>query len=401
MTSPRFPDHTRAASRARSRTLARKRLVLGISAVGTSVVGATAVLLFDLPGRVLSTATDQPAWLAVLTIALAMIVPLIAASPFDLIGGALLVRRAPRAIRWFMAWCRGALVQLAIWTGVATVLLLAFRTGGAAPAVLVFALVQLLLASIRGAVAARAASLRPRDSALAPGTPLVEAATSAGLDPARLRVLESDDEAFSGGWVGIRPAELVVPASWMQKPLPWLQAALLRRAVIARSGAHTRGVLLAAAWNTIGFVLVSTLVSGDLGTAAGIVRMAAGMTLWTFLSVLLLPTPSRWAVYAVDASAARTVDPSALVQVIDQIDRWQDDEPARRRAIETIFHPVPARDERVRRLGAPAATLSLRFAAYAVARQALYLSWGGLSLVSRAVHCNVGRPALLVMLPSD
>jgi hypothetical protein len=36
-----------------------------------------------------------------------------------------------------------------------------------------------------------------------------------------------------------------------------------------------------------------------------------------------------------------------------------------------------------------------------VARHALYLAWGALSPLARAVHCNVGRPALWVVWPGD
>ncbi|HYW32230.1 MAG TPA: hypothetical protein VE869_12035 [Gemmatimonas sp.] len=400
MTLPRFPDHTRAGVQSRSRTFARKRLILGITAVGTAVVGAVCILLVDLPGILLSTSREQPWWLAVTTIALAMCVPLVAASPFDLVGGAVLVRRPPRAGQWFAAWARAAVTQLAVWTGVACVLLGAARIGGAVVAIGAFAVLQLLLASARGAIAGSAASFSRVGSAGA-SERIAQAASGASIEVPRVRVVESGDEAFSGGWLGLWPSTLVVPASWLQKPLPWLQAALVRRVVAARSGAHTRGVLLAVAWNTFGFALVQLTVSGDVGTAAGIVRTAAGMTVWTFLAVLLLPTPSRWAVFAVDAEASRGTEASAIADVIEQTDRWQDDEPARRKAVETIFHPVPARDERMRRLATAAKAPPLRFAAYSVARHALYLSWGGLSLVSRAVHCNVGRPALLVMLPSD
>jgi hypothetical protein len=31
----------------------------------------------------------------------------------------------------------------------------------------------------------------------------------------------------------------------------------------------------------------------------------------------------------------------------------------------------------------------------------LYLSWAGIGGLSRAVHCNVGRPPLWVLLPGD
>jgi len=41
------------------------------------------------------------------------------------------------------------------------------------------------------------------------------------------------------------------------------------------------------------------------------------------------------------------------------------------------------------------------WAAWHAARTALYLSWAGVGLLGRAVHCNLGRPEVWVFLPSD
>jgi hypothetical protein len=68
--------------------------------------------------------------------------------------------------------------------------------------------------------------------------------------------------------------------------------------------------------------------------------------------------------------------------------------------VETIFHPVPARSLRLAALDGTY-TPSTALAAHHAARHALYLAWGLLSPLSRAVHCNVGRPALWVIWPGD
>ena len=77
---------------------------------------------------------------------------------------------------------------------------------------------------------------------------------------------------------------------------------------------------------------------------------SSAMTLWAFLGVLMLPTPSRASVIAVDLAAAAEVGELPMRMAIERLDRWEDDKPVRSRAI---------------------------------------------------VHCNVGRPALWVMLPGD
>jgi hypothetical protein len=124
------------------------------------------------------------------------------------------------------------------------------------------------------------------------------------------------------------------------------------------------------------------------------------MTLWAFAGVLLLPTPSRAAVFAVDALAARAGSAAALAEALPPLDRWQDDEPHRSAGVEVVFHPVPALGVRLARLGAGAGAPVAR-PAHHLARHALWLGWGTLSPLSRLVHCNVGRPALWAMLPGD
>jgi hypothetical protein len=146
--------------------------------------------------------------------------------------------------------------------------------------------------------------------------------------------------------------------------------------------------------------------AADPATAAGLVSTAAALTLWSFLGALVLPTPSRAAVYAADQAAAARCGAAPVRDAVAAIDRWQDDEAERPAAVETVFHPVPAAGRRARRLGTPSAPHAgdhpaPALAAHQVARHALYLSWAGLSPLARAVHCNAGRPALWVVWPGD
>lgn len=383
-------------------TYARARLLLGISGVGASVLVATALLAFDVPQRVLSTAVDQPLSQAVSSLALLLCIGALVFLPFDVIGGARIVRQSPSMMTFSIQWARGVAVQLVVWIASAALLIYSARVGGALAALAGFVLLQFLLAALRAPLARLIAAFRT--------TPLTarvrDLAQRAGIAPKRLVLLETHDEGFVGGWSGIAPRTLLLPARWLQLPDEALVAALVRRRIIAESGAHLRGVLGAILWNTLGLIVVLALTGAELGAAAGMLTMAAGMTLWAFVGVLVLPTPSRAAVHAVDADAAREIGARAVVDSIERLDCWQDDEARRSAGVEAIFHPVPSRSVRVARLteagGLKGDARAVRsWHAHQVARQALWLGWATLSPISRLVHCDVGRPALWAMLPGD
>jgi len=114
------------------------------------------------------------------------------------------------------------------------------------------------------------------------------------------------------------------------------------------------------------------------------------------LGLLVLPTVSRQATYGIDRNVIRRGVPSELlVAMLRKLDQLQDDEPSRPTVIETIFHPVPSIENRniSSDVGSPIA--------WHAARMMLFLSWSCLGLLARAVHCNVGRPELWIMLPTD
>ena len=379
-------------------TYARARLFLGISGVGTSVLIASALLFWHVPARTLSNSGAQSLPEAVASLLLILLIGVAGLFTYDLLGGAIVVRdRAPVSV--FLArWLRGVTVQLFVWTVSATALTLAARVGGTIAIVLVFVALQFALAALRAPLMRAIATFRS-----VPVTDrLRRIAERAGIAAERIDVLASTDEGFVGGWSGIAPRRLVLPARWLELPDDALVAALQRRRIIAESGAHLRGVLGAITWNTVGLVFVLAFTGAVIGTAAGMLTLAAGMTLWAFLGVLLLPTPSRAAVLAVDAAAAREVGATVVQDAIEQLDRWQDDEPKRSVRVETIFHPVPSRFAREANLAAaPQQGVVTGDHAHHVARHALWLGWATLSPISRAVHCNVGRPALWAMLPGD
>ncbi len=375
---------------------ARSRLYLGISGVGTAVLAATCLLFFDIPSAGFSTATEQPVGRSLFAVGLFFAMSSALFILFDLLGGAWVVRRKDNAPLWLAAWVRGVAVQWAVWMLTAAALMQTARAAGGAATLAVFVGIQVVLAVFRGAFARLIAPFEVHE---APPV-FAEAAERAGVPLQRIKVVDTADEGFVGGWSSLLPRTLVVPRRWELLPVEALTAQLARRVAVAKSGAHVRGVLGAIAFNTVGFMVVQQLAGATPATAAGLVTIMAGMTLWAFLGVLVLPTPSRAAVYAADASAAAAVGVAAVKASIERLDKWQDDEPTRTPNIERIFHPVPARANRLARLDGERSGLHALHA-HNLARQALWLGWGSFSAISRAVHCNVGRTALWAMLPGD
>jgi hypothetical protein len=87
---------------------------------------------------------------------------------------------------------------------------------------------------------------------------------------------------------------------------------------------------------------------------------------------------------------------AVLARTMGLLDDLQDRERARSSLVETIFHPVPSVQSRLR---GPRSTGG--HGCWDAARTAVYVSAAGLGLLGRAVHCNCGRPSLWAFLPLD
>lgn len=376
---------------------ARARLFLGASAVGTVVVLAVLALVIDLPGRALP---SQPAGFVLELAWLAAIAAVHGAlmAPFDLFGGWLLPREYGRsrerlgAFAW--RWSRGAVLFGVGLVGSAVVMLTVSRWFGALGTLGAFLLLALVLLEVQPRVAALvgAGRLLPRTGKATEDT--------FGVDGV---VLSAVARHVTGGAFGMPGrTRWVTPRHWLDAAdAVALPAQGLRRAWIERSGARDRGVLLALAWNAAA-ILASLALYGSPETVADVVRFALVMTLWSFVGLLVLPTPSRWGVYRADLAAlAAGAERERLAAGLHQLERDQDDELERSSGVETVFHPVPAVAHRIAVMRGQRAPGPASYAAWHAARTALFLSWAGVGLLGRAVHCNVGRPEVWVLLPSD
>ncbi len=211
-------------------------------------------------------------------------------------------------------------------------------------------------------------------------------------------VIYNTDPGFTGGVVGLpRFESIIVPRDFVDHlNADQLAVVLARRLVAVESGSRTRGIVLALVWIVTGFSLAAKLPGAGVASVAELATTCLGFTVWTFLGLLTLPTVSRQSSYAIDADVLRRgAKTMTLAETLRTLDSFQDDEPTRGALIETIFHPVPSVDNRQRepKSGSPLA--------WHAARMTLFLSWSCMGLLARAVHCNVGRPELWVMLPTD
>jgi hypothetical protein len=373
-------------------TLARTRLLLGITAVGATVVAAAVALFLDVPSRFLSTDASLPLGGALQMALWGPSLWTLGMLPLDLLGGLVAVRHRPGVMDWVGAWVRGVLVQLGVLSLSGALLLSAARAGGTTGTILAVALGAGMVLGSLDRLARLGAALRLRPTSgpqrRLDASGLMEQAT----------VVDTPDEAFVGGYGGVLRSRLLVPSSWFTLPEA-TTAALLARRRLAEGAPRRRGSLAAIGWVTAG-AGVTCLSLAPPTSAAALVEFSLGMTLWSFLGVLVLPTPSRRAVYALDRRAAQELTPQALGEAITVLDRWQDDEPERSGWNERIFHPVPARTARLAALAvvdAPPNGGSF----WRLARLALPSALPAWSLLGRAVHCNLGRPTLWWMLPGD
>jgi hypothetical protein len=365
----------------------RARLRLGITGVGLWVVISVLLLTTDAAATARQQLPDglgaEVSLLAV-TIAAYVLIQL----PFDWLGGWIVPRRFDRESRTASAYAkvlaRGVVVHTAILSGSAIVMYTGGSiagTGGALVATLVWILA---LAAARCLLARIVARYTP---------------TTHVDDDLRDEFLHCPDAGFTGSVTGVfSPRKNILPSRWREE-LSSEQFGLVkaRRAHIMRSGAWRAGRTGAYLF-TAGGLAVSLWLAGPdaAGTAVGVIEASLWFTLWSFLGLLCLPTLSRKAIHAIDQRLiADGHDRETLDRLSHALDRMQDGEPVRSPWIERIFHPIPNASNRA---STHAAT---RAALWDIARTSIFLSLGGMSLLTRSVHCNVGRPALWIWLPTE
>ena len=207
-----------------------------------------------------------------------------------------------------------------------------------------------------------------------------------------------DDPAFTGATIGWgHRAVRLWPGSWRKRVSANERVAeeTRRRWQIER-GLPGQTVLLVLGWNALGSALGSFLFHlATYPPVTALLLHACWMTLWTFSSLLTLPSLSRQAVFAADRAALDAGhDPRGWIARFPEL---VGEDGGANSLVQTIFYPVPSAKGRLQRLAAGPVS---GFVAGNLARANLYYSCAGGTLLGRAVHCNGGRPALWVFPPS-
>lgn len=361
--------------------LARRRLWLGITNVGAWVLAATGGLLWLVVHAETSSSPVNPRTWAGLGIG-----ALAVQAGFDGVGGGWLMpapRPAPGA--FFARWLRGVLGHTLILVGVGFLSLTCLRlSGGFGLAILVatvgLALGRKWMLGMLGGIAIRKATLDDGggDEVLAAG---------------------ANDPAFTGGIVGLgRGARSLLPAGW-------LEGGLLPGDLAVESSRRRWQIAHALPGRSLALILGGNLLGAYVGSllfrwaerppAEALFGHACWMTLWAFGGLLVLPALSRGAVFAADRAALDAGhDPHGW---ITHFPGMVGEDGGANPAVQAIFYPVPSAARRLEALDQPR---PVGFVAGNLARNNLYYSWATLTPLGRAVHCNVGRPALWVFPPS-
>ena len=353
--------------------LAGRRLLLGITNVGVWVLAASGGLFWLAWG---GTRTLDARWYLLIAAG-----ALVVQSGFDFVGGTFLMPAPRPTVPDFLrGWTRGALGHTLVLAVVGTLSYASFLlTGGFVCAV--------VLATV-GQVFARRFFLRSIG-----GVPTGEAAQ----DGTRILVANAADPAFTGGIHGFgRRAVSVWPASWRESlSAGEVASESLRRNWQTALGLPGRTLVLVAGCNVVGASLGSFAFHlAGRPPAEALFGYACWMTLWAFGGLLVLPSLSRKAVFAADRAAdAAGRDPRRWVARFPGL---VGEDGGSNAAVQTIFYPVPSARMRLIHLEKPTAG----FVPGNLARSNLYYSWSTFTLLGRAVHCNVGRPALWVFPPS-
>jgi hypothetical protein len=160
--------------------------------------------------------------------------------------------------------------------------------------------------------------------------------------------------------------------------------------------------LLSLLFNFLGFALFLLIIQPTAVTSTTVIQLSCWSTIWSFLGLLILPSLNRPAVFALDALAvSQGIQITDAQSAIHELDKLQEEEPSRSEWVERIFHPIPSAERRKQNLtdSSPASSALLVF--HQIVRRMLYLSWANLNLLSRSVHCNVGKPECWVLFPGD
>jgi hypothetical protein len=378
---------------------AKARLLTGVTGVGFWVVVSTLLLLFpqilqstlalsSLPQQLLAAALFTAVWILMMM-------------PFDVVGGYWLpteFNRSKQSLPAFLwDWTKAVFKQGSVLFLGLTVLIVSTYQLGAIGYLVAFGVNTLVLVLAQSTLFQWIGGIKPAETSPVLASPLVN-----------LVIYKHEDTGATGGLTfgGSKPT-LFLPKQWLENLNTnlldlWVQ----RKTAIVKSGLYPAGLFKAIVFSGIGW-LVCWLALHPTGQAfSEHLTMIFSYTLWCFLGTLILPSLSKTAIFSADRQVVTAENQSTFIALMTQLDQWQDDEPSRSVWIERIFHPLASVESRTLALENATQNHTANQAigvleGWNIARTSLYLSWAGFSLLHRSVHCNVGRPQLWVLLPTE
>lgn len=374
-------------------TYARGRLLIGITCVGWIVVATCLTLISRLPSLTLSgVGTALPSTFVELFLFFGIVSFFL--FPFEFAGGYLLpraYRRVPSGMKQFLTRLgRASFLHVLLYALLGTAIIATARSVGPFVAFLLFPVFGFLQLALQGTLCSLFTPVQNR-------SPL-----SSRHDFVPVEFVSDPGESFTGGIIGLPGNEkIIIPERWIASFSDQELAIMIaRRRIAILSGARIKGIMVSMVWMISGIALSLLPHESSLMSASGLTTMSLWFTLWSFIGLLLLPSLSRAGVHFVDE---KTTDGDAngetLQTALVKADELGDTEYERSRLVESVFHPIPSPMRRIQALSGD--ITSRRLPTWNVNRLTLFLSWSGLSLLSRSVHCNCGRPHLWILLPVD
>ena len=368
-------------------TYTRSRIWLGSLNVGFWLLASGLGLLFGFPEAYTQFLAPLPGlaqW------AVFVLIYVLLSFPFDWIGGHRLPYAHGRSQdsfgRWLGKWARGAGIHAAILWLTGIMLWGASLWLGILGGLGWMAIMMLLLTGFQLFLAQGMATL--------PET----------IESNRGRwifYVESEDRGFTGGVYGVPGKEnIILPQYWKRKFDKKVNSALLARrhgAII--TGSHGRGIGSAVLVNLALLGIALWLSPDGAASISGLVRTSLTYTL-LFGLALVGPFPwlSRRGVFEVDRwSYHKGVDGDALRESFQVTDRLREDPSRDVPLIGKWLVSVPDEKMRLQNLQ----TQKPKKGAWQATRHAVFTSWAGVNLLSRAMHYHIGRPDLWVFLPGD
>jgi len=363
----------------------KARLSTGITCVGTLVVLSSVGLYFNSPAKVFATDAASPAveffgCLAFFTgIALLLFT-------FDFVGGVMIPlaceKQSPTPSSWLKRWSRSVVLQVLFYATTFFCYLQIGKAVGAPWLIALFAALQVMLLAGQEFIWQITTANGRSEGGHASG------------------FVKHSDQRFVGGITGLPGFEsILVPEGWKQNLQPsYIKMLITRRQSAVQSGLRLRGIICAMVWNISSFVVAILLSGGAVQSVAGLVTVFLWFLLLSFVGLLVLPSFNRRGVFALDRRLAEEFSSVELQQAILEVDSMTEQDPDRSASAESVFQPIPCPERRAKALanGEPVPA-----GAWNVARTALFLSWAFGGPLARAVHCNVGRPELWAILPTD